>query len=71
MMFNGVKIYNNKPRNYIKGGSVSRRPNMTLKQLQNDSISAILKPGEIVIPTQYTKLITKYLKKKHIKLPNM
>ena len=44
---------------------------MTLKQLQNDSISAILKPGEIVIPTQYTKLITKYLKKKHIKLPNM
>ena len=70
-MFNGVKIYNNRPRNYIKGGYVSKRHNMTMKQLQNDSISAILKPGEIVIPIKYTKLITKYLNKKNIKLPNM
>ena len=70
-MFNGVKIYNNKPRNYIKGGFVSKRHNMTLKQLQNDSVSAILKPGEIVMPTKDTKLITNLKKKKSIKLPNM
>ena len=70
-MFNGTKVYNNRARNYLNGGYVSKQKNMTLKQLQNDSVRAMLRPGEMVIPVVYTKLITKYLKKKNIKLPNM
>ena len=71
MFFKGTKVYNNKPRNFTKGGYVRAGPNMSYRQLHKDSISAILKPNEIVIPVKHTKLIKKFLKSKKIKLPNL
>lgn len=71
MFFNGVKVYNNKPRNYIKGGYVKQKRNMTYQQIHHDSINAIVKPNEIVIPIKYTKAVKKFLKSKHIRLPNL
>ena len=71
MFFNGVKVFNNKPRMFFNGGNVKKTGVMTRKQLNNDSVRAILQVGEMVIPKKYTNLITGYLKKQHIKLPNM
>ena len=71
MFFKGTKVYNNKPRAFIKGGYVEPRKNMSFRQLHKDSIREILMPNEIVIPVKHTKLIKKFLKSKKIKLPNL
>lgn len=71
MYFKGTKVYNNKPRNFIRGGFVRPHPNMSYRQLTKDSISAILMPNELVIPVKHTPLVTAFLKSKRIKLPNM
>jgi hypothetical protein len=71
MYFKGTKVFNTKPRNYVKGGFVQPGQGMTYRQLHKDSISAILKPNEIVIPVKHTKIIKKFLKSKNIKLPNL
>ena len=44
MMFNGVKIYNNRERNYANGGKVYKGKNMTMKQCTggNKSILSLI-----------------------------
>lgn len=56
MLFKGVRVYNpHRPRTalYGRGGKVHPRPNMTLKQRNNDSVLSILQPNEVVIPVRY------------------
>ena len=53
---------------------------MTAKQLRNDSVAAILQPGELVIPKRYytkgkapinlAERMAKHLKANGIRLPN-
>jgi hypothetical protein len=53
-IFKGTPVYNPyKPRNYMSGGYVYSSPTMTKEQLNNDSIIAILRPGEVVIPVKH------------------
>ena len=69
--FKGTPIYNyHHPRNFLNGGYVEPRSNMTRRQKTSDSILAMLQPGEIVIPVKHAKNIKKYLIKKNIILPN-
>ena len=74
--FKGTSIYNHRhPRNFLNGGYVEPRENMTRRQLNKDSVLAILQPNEIVIPVKYNgkplaKRIKKYLINNNIKLPN-
>lgn len=75
--FKGTKIYNpHTPRNYVKGGYVYKKPDMNQRQIRHDSVLAMLKPGEIVIPTSHkgkpiARTIAKYLKTHNIFLPHM
>ncbi len=74
--FKGTSIYNHRhPRYFINGGYVEPRSNMTRRQLENDSILAVLQPNEIVIPVKYkgkplAKMVKKLLIKNNIMLPN-
>jgi len=81
MKFKGTKIFNpRKPRCYLTGGAVSKSNNMTRRQLQNDSVLAVLQPGEAVIPVKYyhkgaskpirlADRVLSELKKQKIRLP--
>lgn len=71
MKFKGTKVYNNRPRLFRFGGGVYKTKNMSQRQLNNDSVRAILMPGEIVIPTKHANKVAKFLKKENIKLPNL
>jgi len=71
MIFQGAKIFNNRPRNFLNGGSVKKTGFMTKKQLNNDSINAVLQVGELVIPKKYVNTVSNFLKSKNIDLPNM
>jgi hypothetical protein len=74
--FKDTPIYNyHHPRNFINGGYVEPRRNMTRRQKTHDSILSMLQPGEIVIPVMYKKTplakqVKRYLLKNSIKLPN-
>lgn len=74
--FKGTPIYNHHhPRFLINGGYVEPRSNMTRRQKTNDSVLAILQPGEIVIPVKHknvplAKQVKRYLVRNNIKLPN-
>jgi hypothetical protein len=75
MKFKGTPIYNYKPRHFLKGGFVKSKPNMTKKQLNNDSVLAILQPNEIVIPVKHkgqplANQIKRYLINNNIYLPH-
>lgn len=76
-LYNGTRVYNfHHPRQYKRGGFVYPKKNMTRKQLNDDSIHAMLRPGEMVIPVSYkgkplAKKIIKYLKNNNIYLPKM
>ncbi len=64
------QVYNKIPKNGIRGGWVMPMPDMTKSQLNNDSVSTILMPNEMVIPVKYTKMVSDYLKKKNISFGN-
>jgi hypothetical protein len=74
--FKDTKIYNPwTPRIMKHGGNVYDKPNMSKRQLNNDSVLAILQPNEIVIPVRYkgkplASKIQKYLMKNNIYLPH-
>lgn len=74
--FKDTKIYNPwTPRIMKKGGHVYPKQNMSKKQLNNDSVLAILQPNEIVIPVKYKKIdvakrVENYLKRQNIYLPH-
>jgi hypothetical protein len=73
--FKGVPVYNPyKPRDLRHGGYVYSRGNMTQEQLNNDSVIAILRPNEIVVPVSHkgrptAKIVKEYLLSKKIYLP--
>lgn len=77
----GQVPYNLKPHLLKKGGRVSHKRNMNAYQRNNDSVRAILQPGELVIPVKYYQKSKKRsiplaaqvmssLKKQGIQLPN-
>ena len=73
----GGKVKNAK--SYKGGGLVRSKPvhskfvNMKFNtaDLKGDTVPAVLTAGEIVIPLNKVKRVSKLLKKNHIKLPNM
>lgn len=75
------QTFNLKPRLMQGGGRVSHKRGMTAYQKSNDSVRAILQPGEVVIPVKYFQKdkkrhinladhVVKYLKKRKVHLPN-
>ena len=75
MLFKGVPIFNKRWRNFVNGGYVKPHKNMNLKQLNNDSVKAILMPNELVLPVKYkgfplAQEVLKLLKQNRINLPN-
>lgn len=66
-------------KSYKQGGLVRSKPvhskfvNMKFNtaDLKGDTVPAVLTAGEIVIPLNKVKKVSKLLKKNHIKLPNM
>ena len=67
-----MKLFNKRAWNYqYSGGKVRRVKRMTKSQLTNDSVRAILTPGEIVIPLKYAKRVQRILKREGIKLPGL
>lgn len=77
----GEVPYNLKPHNLKQGARITHKRNMTHYQRNNDSVRAILQPGELVIPVKYyqkdkkrkiplAKQVETMLKKRGIKLPN-
>jgi hypothetical protein len=74
--FKGTPVYNPwTPRIMKKGGHVYPKANMSKRQLNNDSVLAILQPNEIVIPVKHkgiplAKKIERYLKNNNIYLPH-
>jgi hypothetical protein len=81
-MKNGGQVpYNLKPHVLKRGARISRKRNMTTYQKNNDSVRAILQPGELVIPVKYYQKekkrkiplaaqVESMLKKRGIRLPN-
>lgn len=75
--FKGVPVYNpHKPRDLRYGSYIYSGKNMSKKQLKNDSVVGILRPGELVIPVKYknintSDLVKKYLLSKKIYLPHL
>lgn len=78
---NPQNAFNLKPRLLEGGGRVTTKRGMSHYQRHNDSVRAILQPGEVVIPVKYYQKNKKkhinladdvlaYLKKKKVKLPN-
>lgn len=76
-IFKGTPVYNPyKPRNYMNGGYVYSTPTMTQKQLNNDSVIAVLRPGEVVIPVKHkghnlAHRVQNWLRNQNITLPFM
>ena len=79
MIFHGVKVYNPKqPWMYAGGGKVHTRSDMSLKQRLNDSVKAIVQPGELIIPVVHKGLpngalvhnVIGYLRRHGVRLPN-
>lgn len=77
----GQVPYNIKPHILKRGARISRKRGMTRYQRNNDSVRAILQPGELVIPVKYYQKEKKrkipladqveaMLKKRGIRLPN-
>ena len=68
-----------KAKDYTKGGFVkgknTNKKYITMRfntaDLKGDTVPAVLTPGEVVIPLSRVKLVSDFLKKKHIKLPNL
>lgn len=73
--YNGVKIWNKTPINRPKGGRLLIDKTMNKQQRLNDSIRAIVRPGEMIIPVSYKRrnivpMVVKFLKQNKIFLPN-
>jgi hypothetical protein len=72
-----VSMWNHKiaPIGYANGGMVDEShvniPDGVLPKDDPDKVFARLMPGELIIPVKHVPLVSKMLKKKGIKLPNM
>jgi hypothetical protein len=59
---------------FVKGKKVDKKyitMRFNTADLKGDTVPAVLTPGEVVIPLSRVKLVSDFLKKKHIKLPNL
>jgi len=63
------------PHHFEAGGYVQSLhkniPSYLLKKNDSDNVLARVKVGEIVIPTKYTRRVSKFLRDENIKLPNV
>ena len=66
-----IDIYNRINKDGKAGGYVVPMPDMTTKQLNNDSVQTILLPGELVIPRKYVHTVMGFLKRKNIRFGNL
>lgn len=76
-----ARIFNKKARYMVGGGTVHSNPMMSKEQRMNDSVKAILQPGELVVPVKHfqkgrrpinlAERTMKQFKKQGIKLPGM
>lgn len=76
-----VRAFNKRPRHMVNGGSVISHPLMSKKQRAEDSVRAILQPGELVVPVKHYQkgrkpvnladMTVKAFKAQGIKLPGM
>ena len=76
-----TRVYTKKPRYMVGGGKVHSNPMMTKEQRSNDSVKAILQPGELVVPVKHFQkgkrairladMTMREFKKRGIKLPGM
>lgn len=77
IVFKGVPVFNKyKPRDLRYGGYVYSSPTMTQKQLDNDSVIAVLRPGELVVPLKHkghnlAHKVQNWLRSQNITLPFM
>lgn len=75
--FKGTPIFNPRsPRDLRYGGYVYEGKGMTQKQLNNDSVIAVLRPGELVVPLKHkgynlAHKVQNWLRSKDIRLPFM
>ena len=75
--FKGTPIFNKyKPRDLRYGGYVYEGKGMTQKQLDHDSVIAILRPNELVIPVKHkgynlAHKVQNWLRSQNITLPFM
>lgn len=75
--FKGTPVFNpHKPRDLRFGGYVYSGKGMTQQQLNHDSVIAILRPGEVVIPIKHkgynlSNKVQNWLKSQNITLPFM
>jgi hypothetical protein len=68
--FKKIRLVNPKqPRMMKDGGYVHKTKSTTKTQAANDSVLAVLTPGELVIPKKHTRKIQSYLRKRRIRLP--
>ena len=64
-------IYNKINKDGYNGGWVLPMPDMSKKQLNNDSVQTILLPGELVIPRKYVHTVMGFLKSRKIRFGNL
>lgn len=65
--FKNTKVYNpHTYKDFRYGGYVNQLPDMTDEQVNNDSLRAILMPNELVIPTKYVPIVSRFLRKNKI-----
>ena len=67
----GGQVYNKRPLNFVCGGPVNSSKGMSRKQMNGDSVLALLQPGEIVKPRPHVKKAVKWLHASKIKLPGI
>ena len=76
-IFKGTPVHNPyNPRNFMNGGYVYSTPTMTQSQMNNDSVIAVLRPGEVVIPVKHkghnlAHKVRNWLTSQNITLPFM
>jgi hypothetical protein len=79
MYFKGVKVYNaDQPWKYAQGGKIHKKPDMTQKQINNDSVLIVAHPGELIVPVfkkgfekgELVKKVVSYLRNLGVRLPN-
>lgn len=68
--FKGTRLVNpHKPRKMKQGGYVHKTKTTSKAQANNDSVLAVLTPGELVIPKRLVRKTKRLFKRASIKFP--
>lgn len=57
------EIFNKRSKNMSGGGFIMPRKGMTIDQVQNDSLLAMLEPNSLVVPAKKNHLVYDYIRK--------